>query len=120
MKFKFFEAARKASLKSEHPSHPMGCVIVKKNRVISKGFNKLKTHPKSQFPYKTTHAEFHAIIRCWDPDDLKGASAYIYRSLKNGENAMAKPCPSCLKTLQEFGITEVYYTTSEGFVNERI
>lgn len=115
MKKRFFELAKKVSLNST--SEPrLGCVVVQKNRVISVGFNNMKkTHPKSTHPFHTLHAEVHALLGS-SFEETKGAVAYIYRELKDGTMALAKPCPSCQLALVYAGISKAYYTSSEGFL----
>ena len=58
---KYFKLAKKQSEKSTHYQHKLGCVIVKNNRVLGLGFNKLKSHPKSPHAYSFIHAEFDSV-----------------------------------------------------------
>lgn len=113
MKLKYFKLAQNVASKSS--SYPkMGCVIVKKNRVVSVGFNnREKTHPKSKTMGHTLHAELHAIIGV-DPADLKGAHVYVFREHLNGDLAMAKPCAVCHAVLSAAGVRRVFYTTYGG------
>ena len=114
MKQKFFDLARKISSKSDHHRYKIGCVIVRKNNIVGIGFNQLKTHPKSPHKFSTIHAEFSALLGA-DPADLIGSEIYVYRQTRNGLPAIAKPCPSCTKMLQNIGIKKVYYTINEGY-----
>lgn len=114
MKLKYFDLAQKLSVKSTHPKHQLGCVIVKKNEVIGLGFNKFKTHPKSKHPFQMIHAELDATLGI-NRTELEGADAYVYRETKDGNQAIAKPCPYCEAALREVGIKNVYYTTDYGF-----
>jgi deoxycytidylate deaminase len=115
--------AQKISQKSDHPAFKMGACVYYKNHILSAGFNSSKTHPlvKHYSPYKTLHAEMHAIIRA-GLNNVKGTSIVVYRSLKSGQMAMARPCPICLKIMKQYGIMSVTYTTENGwkteFVNE--
>ena len=111
MKKRFFEAAKKASLKSTHHQHKIGCVVVYKNKIISVGFNQLKTHPESTHPYKSIHAEFDAIYRC-DSRFLSDSDIYVYREDKKGNLAIAKPCKYCDLLIRQTGIRNVFYTHS--------
>ena len=112
MKFKFFEKARKESLKSSHHKARVGSVIVRKSTEISKGYNKLKTHSRSTSPYKCLHSEMVSVISA--RQSLKGCTIYVYREDRNGNMAMAKPCQYCHFMLVEAGIKKVYYTTETG------
>lgn len=114
MKRKYFDLAQKLSLKSTHPKHQLGCVIVKKNEVIGLGFNKFKTHPKSPHPYQMIHAELDAMLGI-SREVLSGADVYVYRETKDGSQALAKPCAYCEAALKEVGIKNVYYTIDWGY-----
>lgn len=113
MKPKMFELARKLSYRS--PSRfKLGCVIADKNRVVGVGFNDMgKSHPKTLDPWKTLHAEVHALIGL-DIDCSKGCNAYVYRETRDGRPANAKPCNGCKTALKLAGIKKVYYTTSNA------
>lgn len=119
MKPRFFDLAKKLSYRSDHQQHRLGCVIVKKNRVISVGWNVLKTHTQSPHPYRSIHAEFSAIIGV-DKRELKGSDVYVYRENKNGTPALARPCIHCYKCLQQVGVEKIYYTTTDGYKDELI
>ena len=114
MKQRFFKIAQTCSKKST--SNPkMGCVIVKKNKVVGVGFNdRHKTHPKSTTMGNTIHAELHAVIGV-AAEDLRGAHVYVFREYVNGELAMARPCPHCHAVLVSAGIKKVFYTTYGGY-----
>lgn len=119
MKQKYFKLAQIVSKKSS--SRPkMGCVLIKKNRILSIGFNnRNKTHPKSKTIGNFIHAELHAIVGV-HPDDLKDSIAYVFREYANGDLAMAKPCSVCHKALIEAGVKHVFYTTYGGYSGTRI
>ena len=95
----------------------MSCVIANKNQVVSIGFNKYKTDPKSRHPFKMIHAELAAILDNRFAD-LKGTTAYIYREDRHGNAALAKPCPSCMETLRLAGIKKVVYSDMNGSKTE--
>lgn len=110
----YFKLAKNISKFSNHRVR-VGAVICK-NRPISAACNRAKTHPKFADPYKSVrgsiHAEIRAIINC-GCEDLKGGTVYVYREHKDGTPGMARPCSSCLDTLEEVGIKKIYYTISE-------
>lgn len=118
MKLKFFEIAKAASKHSDHPAHKLGAVIVKGNKIISVGFNKNKTHTKSNHAWKRLHAEISAILKA--KQDLTGCSIYVYRETKNGDLGIAKPCSSCSAAIKETGIKKIYYTIQTGFTGELV
>lgn len=113
MKSKFFTLAKKISQKSDH-RHQIGGVLVKKSKIISIGFNKMRTHTKSSNPYKSIHCEFDVILGC-SKEDLKGSTLYIYREHKNGRAANCKPCQYCATLIKESGIKNVYYTDDNNY-----
>ena len=118
---KFFELAKKLSKKSNHPRYSLGCVLVNRNTIIGTGWNMKKTHPKSPHPYHYIHAEFMAILTAGqDPTLLKGATCYVYRELRDGSLAKAKPCPTCLAMLQSYGIEKIFYTNTNNYEGEYI
>ena len=114
MKIKFFDTAKRLSKKSEHHKHHIGCVIVNKNTLVGFGFNKLKTHPKSNHKYKSTHAELHAILGV-PRDELRGSDMYLYRQHRDGQLATAKPCKYCEKLIKQSGIKRVFHTVEGGY-----
>lgn len=114
MKPKFFQLAKTASKHSNHPQHQLGAVIVYKNKVVSLGFNKMQTHPKSGHPWSYSHAEFCAVIKA--QRDLKDCHIYIYRETRDGIPGLAKPCNSCMAMIAETGISKIHYSTDAGYV----
>lgn len=118
MKTKFFDVARVASKHSDHPAHRLGAVIVRGNKIISVGFNKNKTHTKSNHAWKRLHAELSAIIKA--KQDITNCSIYVYRETKNGDLGMARPCESCMEAIREAGINKIFYSTPHGYLEESV
>lgn len=114
MKNKFFDLAKKLSYKSDHRQHKIGGVLVKKSKIISVGFNKLRTHTKSNNPWKSVHCEFDVILGC-TKEELAGSSIYIYRQHQDGSSANSKPCKYCAMLIKESGIKKVYYTDDNSY-----
>lgn len=117
MNIKFFKLASQISKKSNHPKHKIGGILVKKKRVISIGFNKYKTHSKSNHPYKNIHCELDCILGI-DLNILNGSSIYLYRETKDGRPALSKPCKWCEQLLKNVGISRVYYTNNGSYYEE--
>lgn len=99
----------------------MAAIIAKKNRILGQGMNSRKTHPL-QYAFSQSHlkialhAEVSAIIdalRNNDKEELKGATIYVARVLKNGSRAKAKPCPICERAIKAYGIEAVHWTEYE-------
>lgn len=113
MKNKFLKLCHKLSSYSDHHQHKMAAVVVRKNKVVSVGWNSLKTHPKSPHAHKTQHAEFSAIKQL-SPEQLEGATIFVYRAHADGSLANARPCQSCLRLIIEVGIRKIIYTHEEN------
>lgn len=95
-----------------------GAVVAKGSRVISSGINSYKTHTKSTSPYRTTHAEFSAILR--SNKELTGATLYVVRLLATGELGLAKPCPDCRRFIEKMNLKKIIYSTEDGFTEESL
>lgn len=115
---RYLNMAKKASERSDHHSHKMGCVIARGNDILGVGFNLTKTHPRSPHKFKSIHAEFMASINAGY--DIKGATVYVFRQHKNGDWAMSRPCPYCWKFLMDMGVKDVVYSFEGSFVQEQI
>jgi deoxycytidylate deaminase len=122
----YFEAAKAVSKLSDH-NQKMGCVIVNKHRIISSGFNsETKCHriqAQLDMNYYRMHSsgKIHAETSALLPLrhlDLSKASVFIYRELKDGTKALARPCPCCQKLIKQLGIRHVYYTGNDSLVYE--
>lgn len=127
----YFEAARAVSQLSDFPRTAVGAVAVYKHRIISSGCNSKKTSPiqKKYNKYRfseDTPASIHAEIMSLKPlierkdIDFKNVSLYIYRENKQGELALARPCPSCMRLIKDLGIKNIYFTSDCGFSHEII
>ena len=99
------------------PKYKFGAVITAKNgRIVSVGENSYsRSHPmQARYGERYTtpeacfiHAEVAAIIRAKG----KGHTLYVSRVLKNGTEAMARPCPACLGAIKfETKLRKVVYT----------
>ena len=93
--------------------------LVLKSKIIKIGFNKDKSHPYNLIhPYRGQinsgiHAELDVCIKM-NMDNLERYSMIVIRHDNNMQLAMSKPCIGCQSVLKQFGITDVYYSTSNG------
>jgi deoxycytidylate deaminase len=117
MKMRFFNLAEKLAEKSDHPTSNHGAVLVRKGKVLGLGFNRFKTHSRSNHPFKMIHAELSAILSS-GLEDLSGCQLYVVRKRKNGELANSKPCQFCEKMLKLLQVDVVYYSTDNYFMKE--
>lgn len=98
---------------SSEVSFKHGAVIVRGGSVLSVGVNKWKNPLKPEVPVVeynpnvSIHAEVDALSRCSDP---RGATIYIARVNKKGEERMSRPCINCEEALVEAGVKKVIYT----------
>lgn len=127
----YFKAAKVISELSDFPKVNIGCCAVYKHKIISSGCNSIKTNPtqKRLNIYRfdadtpaTIHAELSCLLPLINRKDInfRDVSLYIYREYKNGELALSRPCPSCMKLITELGIRNIYYTNFGGFSHEEI
>jgi len=101
--------------------------VVYRNKIISIGYNRRKSHPfQAKFAKNPEaiflHAEVHAIkdaLRDISVEDLAKCELYITRVKKPaaGDNhfvwGLAKPCCGCQRAIVEFGIKRTIYTCDE-------
>ena len=81
---------------------PFGCVIVKDDKIISEGFNKV-----SSTNDPTAHGEIVAIRQaCKNLNDfnLKGCELY----------STCEPCPMCLSAIYWAHVEKVYYANTRA------
>lgn len=132
--FKFArEASKQATYQGSHRFSPMiGAVAVYKGSIVATAWNTNKTSPlqarynvyrfNADTPDKA-HAEVSLIQKLrWkfgDSLDWSKVHVYLYREYKNGKLAPSRCCPSCLALLKELGIKRIYYTTEDGYVEEK-
>jgi deoxycytidylate deaminase len=115
IKSRFIDLAIRAAKKSSHPQHRIGSVLVKGNKVLSFGFNELKTHPRSTHPWKSIHSEFATILGL-DRTEIEGSTIYVVRVRKDGTLGMAKPCEFCYKMLTNLNLYSIIYSTDKEFI----
>ena len=129
----YFKMAREISFSSD-VNPKIGCVVVFGKAVISFGSNLNRTSPlqKRMNFYKhfanfdeckhSKHAEINALSPLIGKEiNWKKVKIYIYRELKNGTIALARPCISCRKLIEKLGIKNIYYTNEQsGFSKEKI
>jgi len=92
-----------------------GSVIVKGGRVISTGINKERSHPRIVSAehikkHCSVHAEIDAIKKA---KNVSGATIYVARINKRGQQRDSRPCSSCLESIRRNGIKKIVYTMSE-------
>lgn len=131
--YKYFSKARQAAMVSDYHHVHIGCVAVYHGNVISVGFNCNKTHPVQKMYNRYRNNEdtndllpkLHAEINCLNSINhlhinFSKVKLYIYRIRKDQPYGLSRPCPSCMAAIKDLGIRDIYYTTNNGYVYERI
>lgn len=102
----FMQTAELASVRSPCERLKVGCVLVKRNRLISMGYNgylagtEHKSIVRNGHEQATIHAEINAITDAAKRGvSIEGAVAYITHY----------PCVNCFKALASSGVTNIYY-----------
>ena len=129
--YKYFSKAKHIAEVSDYPKIRVGCIAVYQGQVVSVGCNSNKTHPiqkkynryreESDVLLPKLHAEIHCINQLRHLKiNYSKVKLYIYRIGNDKPFRMCRPCPSCMAAIKDLGIRDVYYTTNDGFVHERI
>lgn len=132
--YKFFEQARRTALQSDFKTK-IGAVAVYGGRVIASAASSEKTSPL-QMKYNRfrdfavdcadclpkVHAEIGLVnkLRKMTGVDYRRVTIYIFRICKSREKGMARPCPGCMKALEDLNIRIILYTTDRGYAKEWI
>lgn len=129
--YRYFKKARQVAAVSDFPKIHIGCIAVYQGQVIGIGCNCNKTHPRQKF-YNRFRVDsddmlpkLHAEINCLNQlsnlnINFSKVKLYIYRIANDKDFRMARPCPSCMAAIKDFGIRDIYYTTDDGYVHERL
>lgn len=133
--FKFArEASRQATYTGSHNFAPaIGAIAIYKGSIVASAFNSNKTSPlqakynvyrfRDSNTLDKVHAEVALIQKlrwkfgdsiAWDKVHI-----YLYREYKDGRLAPSRPCPSCMAMLKEIGVKKIFYTTEDGYVEEK-
>lgn len=128
---KYFEKARRVAEISDYKKIHVGCVAIYQGNIIGIGCNCNKTHPTQKFynRYRNKSSDLlpklHAEINCLNSIknmdiNFSKVSLYIYRIRKDRPFGIARPCPSCMAAIKDLGIKDIFYTSDNGYVYERI
>lgn len=129
--YRYFSKARQMAAISDYYKTHVGCVAVYHGQVIGLGCNCNKTHPSQKFYNRyrkqsdSMLPKLHAEINCINQIkhlhiNFFKVKLYIYRIRKDQPFGMSRPCPSCMAAIKDLGIRNIYYTTNDGYVYERI
>ena len=113
---RFLELARRTALHSTFLRKQVGCLLVKGNKIIARGWNKISHPAVKEFPgisnllYWSLHSECAALLKA---GDVVGATIYLY-GIKRGRPGLSRPCPLCYKYLKLRGVSRIVYTGIKG------
>lgn len=98
--------------------------LIRKGKIVHIGWNKYKTHPYNlNHPYHdgTTyrHAELDVCFKS-GKEYLDGYSMVVIRINKLGIVRNSLPCKGCQSVIKQFGIDDVWYSTSFGEIVKMI
>jgi len=89
-----------------------GCVIVVGNRIVGRGWNRVRPPHAvvGQVPWhvKWQHAEEAAISDAGN--SVEGAVLYVARLSRADEAVLSRPCVSCWKLIDRFSIRRAVWT----------
>ena len=99
--------------------------------VIGVACNTNKTHPTQKYYNRfreesdvlmpKLHAEINCINQIKHLDiNFSKVKLYIYRIRNDKPYGMSRPCPSCMAAIKDLGIRDIYYTTNDGYVYEKL
>ena len=105
---------------SAYPSFKHGAVLVKGSAVVNASCNKAGFNSfgarfrKKEYGTATLHAELGAILNV-ERSKTEGATIYVVRVNRRGEERLSKPCDMCRSALEHCGVKKVIYSTNKGY-----
>jgi len=117
---KYVDLAKRMADQSVYPSFKHGAVLVKGSAVINascnkNGFNSFGARfRKKEYGTATLHAELGAILNV-ERSKTEGATIYVVRINRRGEERLSKPCHMCRSAMEHCGIKRVVYSTNGGY-----
>ena len=129
--YKYFAKAKRIAAISDYHKIHIGCVAVYQGNVIGVACNTNKTHPTQKYYNRfreesdvlmpKLHAEINCINQIKHLDiNFSKVKLYIYRIRNDKPYGMSRPCPSCMAAIKDLGIRDIYYTTNDGYVYEKL
>ena len=97
---RWLRIASKVAQGSTHPTHKLGCIVVRGGRIISSAWN---------LSARYKHAEARACYHV-DDTDLSGSTIYVVR----WHGTCSKPCSGCMEAIRKAGIKKVVYIDWDG------
>lgn len=105
-------------------NHKHGCVIVYRNEIITRGYNKVLYYNNR---FKSIHAEANALyklskINKFTNKNIRNKCILYVVRIQNGSNElkMSKPCLNCINNIIKNNIGATYYSTNKSFIDDLI
>lgn len=132
--YRYFSKAHQSALVSDFDKTHVGCIAVYQGNIIAIGCNTHKTHPRQQYYNRfrevncashnclpKMHAEIHCLNAIRNMDiNFSRVKLYVYRIRQDQEFGLSRPCASCMAAIRDLGIRQIYYTTNDGYVFEKL
>jgi len=90
----------------------VGAVVVYKNKIVGKGFNKVHSTGVPKLDGK--HAELEALKNT-TARYRENSMVFVCRITKCNDLAYSKPCLACQTVMRKMGVKYVWYSTEEGW-----
>lgn len=89
---------------------------------ITISFNEKKSSPAAKSNGYLFEDSLHAECKLFAHRSMpaKKATVYVYRALKDGTLALARPCDECMTLIKMWGVKRVVYTITDGWQKEKI
>ena len=110
----FFDECKRIGSKS-FLTHKHGCVLVKKGRIISRGFNfRLPETLAQTSNVPSIHAEISALNGL-KKETIQDSDMYVVRIDPSCKQQVrySKPCEHCSFIINKYGIRNVYYSINQ-------
>jgi len=123
-----FEVARAASFHSNGITNgqKMGAALYAGSTLLSLGFNdydRTSKHSQHSTYVGNLHAEIACLTRRWHYDKSNNLILYIARTVTDTKKTVlqygvSRPCQSCMKAIQAFGVRRVRFFDENGIPTE--
>ena len=117
-KKRYIGLAKRLAGQSQYGKFKHGAVLVQGGSVLSRSYNKDNYNSfGSRFrPLDEGQATLHAELGCVlgvARAKTTGATVYVARVNRDGDERISKPCNMCQNVLRHVGVRRVVYTTDE-------
>ena len=112
-----YKLALASAEKSSYFPFRLGAVLFKGKRILSSGYNQVRSHRLLTSKYYTftnsLHAEMNTIFQA-GLDNCQGCSIFVIRLNLSDCIRYARPCDECMQLIKHVGIKNIYYSGRNG------